>query len=243
MKRIVFITGSTRGIGRATAVTFSKQNNIVILNGTKKSKQSEDLLMHVRQKSPQSDIFYFDVSKKKEVQMACKKILRKYKRIDVLINNAGILVDRTFIKMTYKEWDRVIKTNLYGSFFVTKEIIPSMINNGWGRIINISSIVGQTGNFGQTNYTAAKAGLIGFTKSLAKELAKYKITVNVVCPGFVQTDILKQVPKEYIKQIVEKIPLKRLGQPQEIANMLVFLASEKASYITGSIFNIDGGIV
>ena len=243
MNKNVLITGSTRGIGRASAIEFAKNGYTIILNGTKKSKDAEDLLIKIRKDSPKSEIYYFDVSKENEVMNTFKKIRAKFKKIDICINNAGILKDRTLLKMTNKEWDDVIKTNLYGPFFITRAVLPLMINNRFGRIINISSIVGQIGGFGQTNYSAAKAGLIGFSKSLAKEVAKYNITVNVISPGFIQTDILKQIPAEYRKQIVEKIPLKRLGQPQEIAHLLIYLASQDASYITGSVFNINGGLI
>jgi 3-oxoacyl-[acyl-carrier protein] reductase len=241
MKGTVLITGSTRGIGRACAIEFAIKGYKVIANGTKETASSRELLKTIKQFSPESVIYYFDVSDIKEVENSCQNIINKHKKIDILINNAGILRDKTLLKMEYEEWDRVIKTNLYGVFNVTKQILPLMVGNKWGRIINISSIVGEIGNFGQTNYSAAKAGLIGFTKSLAKEVARYNITVNALAPGLVETDILKNVPKEFMDRMLEKIPLRRLAKTKEIANLVLFLASEKSSYITGDVLNINGG--
>lgn len=239
--KTVLITGSTRGIGKAIALEFAMNKYIVILNGTSKNKNSLEFVKQVKKYSPQSTIYYFNISNKNEVEEGCKKILRKFKKIDVLINNAGIVRDKTLLKMNDEEWDSVIKTNLYGPFYLVKQLLPTMIQNNWGRIINISSIVGLIGNFGQTNYSSSKAGIIGFTKSLAKETAKYNITVNAVCPGLVATDILKDIPKEYLDKMLEKVPLKRLALPEEIAKLVAFLASKDSAYITGEAININGG--
>jgi 3-oxoacyl-[acyl-carrier protein] reductase len=239
--KTVLITGSTRGIGKAIALEFAKNNYSVILNGTKENKSSIETFEKIKKHSPSSKIYYFDVSNVQQVERACREIINDFKTIDVLVNNAGIVKDKTLVKMDYEDWDLVIKTNLYGAFNTIKQILPNMVGNNWGRIINISSIIGLIGNFGQTNYSAAKSGLIGLTKSLAKETAKYNITVNAICPGLIETDILNDIPKEYLDKMIEKIPLKRLGKPEEIAKLVMFLSSEDASYITGQYININGG--
>lgn len=241
MKKVAFITGSTRGIGKATALKFANNGYTVVLNGTKETKESTNLIRKIKKISPQSSIFYFDVSNGKQVEDSCQKIIRKYKKIDVLVNNAGILRDRSFLKMSFEEWDCVIKTNLYGVFFVTKQILPLMVNNNFGRVINISSIMGVTGNFGQTNYATTKAGLIAFTKSLAKEVAKYNVTVNAIRPGLVETDIMGSISEEFRSKLLEKIPLGRMAKPEEIAELALFLSSNESSYITGAAIDANGG--
>lgn len=241
MKKIAFITGSTRGIGKATAFVFAKKGYTVILNGRKETFETKKLIKDIQKYASDSQIFYFDISKQNQVKRYCQKIIAKYQKIDVLINNAGIVKDRTFLKMSFAEWDEVIKTNLYGTFYVTKQILPVMVENGFGRVINISSIIGVTGSFGQTNYSASKAALLGFTKSLAKEVASRNVTVNAVCPGLVDTEILENVPKEFLEKMLEKIPLKRMASPEEIGEILLFLASEKSSYVIGSVIHVNGG--
>lgn len=241
MKKTVFITGSTRGIGRAAALEFARNRYTVILNGTKETKDADSLIEEIKEISGESRIYYFDVTNQKEVEDNCKNIIEKHKKIDILVNNAGIVRDKTFLKMNNEEWDSVIKTNLYGPYYITKQILPNMIENKFGRIINISSIVGLIGNFGQTNYSASKAGLIGFTKSLAKEVAKYNITVNAVAPGLVDTDILKGIPEQYLKKLLEKIPIGRIAVREEIARLILFLSSDNSAYITGECININGG--
>jgi 3-oxoacyl-(acyl-carrier-protein) reductase len=241
MKKIIFITGSTRGIGKAIAYKYAKNGDTIILHGLNKSKESKNLIDDIKKISSLSEIFYFDVSKENQVNDACRNILSKFSKIDVLVNNAGILKDRTFLKMTTPEWDSVIKTNLYGPYFITKQIIDNMIKHKFGRIINISALIGQIGNFGQTNYAASKAGLIGFTKSLAKEVAKYNITVNAVSPGIVDTDILDKVPRKFMNNMLQKIPLHRMATASEIAEIVYFLGSSQTNYITGEVININGG--
>jgi 3-oxoacyl-[acyl-carrier protein] reductase len=243
MKKIALVTGSTRGIGKSIALNLLHSGYNVILNGVKNSEHAKELTEDLKKTSYFFDIYYFDVSNIKEVELESKKILKKYSRIDVIVNNAGITNDNTLMKMNYKQWDTVIKTNLYSLFNVTKQFLPSMIENNFGRIINISSIIGIQGNYGQTNYSASKAGVIGFTKSLAKEVAKYNITVNAVCPGFTNTDMVTKIPKEILNdKIIERIPLKRLGKPKEVADLVNFLVSNKSSYITGEYFCITGGL-
>ncbi len=241
MKKIVLITGSTRGIGRTAAIEFAKAKYIPLLNGTKKTEESIQLLKEIKKMCPETNIYYFNVANKQEVKNSIQKIINKYKRIDILINNAGILRDKLFTKMGLQDFDDVLKTNVYGTFLVTKNVIENMIMNKYGRIINISSVIGKIGGFGQVNYATSKAAVLGFTKSLSKEVAKYNITVNAVCPGLVKTDILKNVPEKYMSRLIEKIPLGRMAKRKEIADILLFLASDKSSYITGSAIDINGG--
>ena len=243
MNKTVLITGSTRGIGKALALSFAKIGYSVILNSTTKNLSSQNTLKQVQSLSKNSGIYYFDVSNRKDLKENCRQIFSKYKTIDVLINNAGIVRDKTFLKMTYNDWNKVIKVNLTGVFNITKEVLPIMAQQKWGRIVSISSVVALSGNFGQTNYSATKAGIIGFTKSLAKEVARYNITVNAVCPGFVETDMLKDIPQSYLNKILEKIPMRRLAKPSEIAELVLFLASDKCSYITGEYISINGGLL
>jgi NAD(P)-dependent dehydrogenase (short-subunit alcohol dehydrogenase family) len=241
MKKAAFITGSSRGIGKAIAYLFASQGYLPVLHGHKRSLVSEKTITEIRELSPKSRIYYFDVADRKKAEIGCKKILDDYGGIPILVNNAGILKDRTFLNMDFTEWDDVIKTNLYGTYLVTKQILPSMVKSQFGRIINISSVIGITGNFGQANYAAAKAGIIGLTKSLAKETAKFDITVNAVCPGLVDTEILDRVPKEKMQKLLEQIPVGRKATPQEIAQLVFYLATNASSYLTGQAISINGG--
>ncbi|OGG08687.1 hypothetical protein A2154_01710 [Candidatus Gottesmanbacteria bacterium RBG_16_43_7] len=242
-KKTIFITGSTRGIGKAIAFKFARHNYTVILHGSKKTAESAETFKEITKYSKAARIVYFDVSQSQKVRLGCQEILKHHERIDVLVNNAGIKNDRTLLKMTYRQWDQVLKTNLYGPFLVTKHILPNMIKQNSGRIINIASVIGIIGNFGQSNYAASKAGLIGFTKSLAKETAKYNITVNAICPGLVNTDFLKHLGPQYKEMMLERIPLRRMATTDEIADLVYFLASHKSRYLTGEIINISGGWV
>jgi 3-oxoacyl-[acyl-carrier protein] reductase len=217
--KIALVTGSSRGIGKAIAERLEQDGAVVISHSSK----------------------MFDVADKQSVEKGCKKIVQKYGHVDILVNNAGIVRNSLFTKMTFDDWDRVLKTNLYGPFWVTKMLLPAMTENRWGRVINLSSISGIRGDFGQTNYSASKAGIIGFTKSLAKEVARYNITVNAIVPGLVDTDILNDVPEKYMSTMLSEIPMGRKAKPEEIASLAAFLASDEASYITGSVVHIDGG--
>lgn len=224
------------------ALEFAKNGYTIAMTGTKENDASKQTVAEVKEISPKSSIFYFDVANYEEVEKACAKILDQFGQVDVVVNNAGIARDRTLLKLSLEDWDAVIKTDLYGPFFIIKQFLPKMVENGGGRIINISSIIAQIGNFGQTNYSAAKAGLIGLTKSLAKETARYGITVNAICPGFTETDMVAGVPDEIMKtKVLPKIALGRLAKPQEIAKLAIFLASDDSSYITGECIGINGG--
>ncbi|MBU90317.1 beta-ketoacyl-ACP reductase [Candidatus Woesearchaeota archaeon] len=238
--KTALVTGASRGIGEAIAIEFAKNNANVIINYYNDLEEAQKVVDKVKKYGVESIAVKADVSNFDEVRQMADAIQKKFGKVDVLVNNAGIVKDRTLKNMTEEEWHAVINTNLNGVFYVTKLILP-LIRDG-GRIISISSIVGQYGNFGQCNYAAAKAGIIGFTKSLAKELGKKKITVNAVAPGFVKTSITQNIPFLRKKIINYMTPLKEEAEPEDISNAVVFLASDKSRYITGTVINVDGGL-
>jgi len=240
--KVILITGAAQGIGKAIALKFASLGANLVLNDI--SPQEENLkkvAAEITNKGVKVKYFLADVSNLEEVEKMMKGIEKEFGRLDVLVNNAGIIRDRTLAKMTKEEWQKVIDIDLTGVFNCTKAALPLLIPNQ-GVIISISSVVGQRGNFGQTNYAAAKAGIIGFTKSLSKEVGKFGVRVNVVAPGFVQTKMTEGIPDK-VKIIVKQLTsLGRFGTPEDIANAVVFLASEEANFITGTVLNVDGGL-
>jgi len=239
--KTVLVTGSTRGIGKSIAIEFVNNGYNVILHSSKDTEIARKTYNEVRKTNNKVKMYFADITNHNEVVVFCSKIVEDFKNVDVLINNAGIVRDKTFQKMSFDEWDKVIQTNLYGTFRVTQALLPHISNAG--RIINISSVIAQTGGFGQTNYSASKSAILGFTKSLALELCKKEITVNAICPGFTDTDMTKKIPKEILEtRILPKIPLGRLAKPMEIAKLALYLASDEAGYITGQAININGGL-
>jgi len=240
--KVVLVTGSAQGIGRAIALKFAKGGAKIALNDIEAQKENlEKVKREIEELGSEAKYYFADVSKYEEVERMIKEIEKDFGRLDVLVNNAGIIKDRTLAKMTPEEWKAVIDVDLTGVFNCTKAALPLIIANQ-GNIISISSIVGERGNYGQTNYAAAKAGIIGFTKSLAKELGRFGVRVNAIAPGFIETKMAEKVPEE-IKVMVKKLTaLGRFGKPEEVANLVYFLASEEASFITGAIINIDGGL-
>ena len=238
--KVALVTGASRGIGNATAIALAKEGADVIINYANNSSKADELVDKIKKFGANAVALKADVSDYNEVGAMVDIINKTFKKVDILVNNAGIIRDRTLKNMTLEEWNSVVNTNLTGVYNVTKQVLPLM--GSGGRIINISSIVGQNGNFGQCNYAATKAGIIGFSKSLAKELGKKKITVNVIAPGFIKTDITKDMPFFKKKILNYMIPLKEEGNPVDIANVVVFLASEKSRYMTGSVVNVDGGL-
>ena len=238
---IVVVTGATRGIGKAIAMAFAKQDAEVILIG-----RSQDALKaisdEIKAAGQASDFFACDVANSENVQKTVNIILDKYKRIDILINNAGITRDNLLLRMSESDWDDVINTNLKGVFNFTKAVSRPMLKAKKGKIISIASIIGITGNAGQANYAASKAGIIGFTKSVARELASRGITANAIAPGYIETEMTGQLNEELKEKILKTIPLGRLGAVEDIANISLFLASKEADYITGQTIVVDGGM-
>ena len=182
------------------------------------------------------------VDKPEDCERVVAEVMQRFGRIDFLVNNAGITVDKTVRKMTFDDWHNVLNVNLFGAFAMTKAVLEHMIERGSGRIVNISSVIGETGNVGQANYAASKAGLFGLTKSLALEMARRGITVNVVAPGFIGTEMVEAMPKAALDAVIEKIPQRRLGKPEEVARVVQFLLEDESSYITGAVYTINGGL-
>jgi len=237
------VTGGSRGIGRAIALKLASCGANVVVNYTRNSKAADEVVAEIKAMGSSGMAVKADVSIASEVENLVNEVLKTFGSIDILVNNAGITRDNLIIRMTEKEFDEVINTNLKGAFICTKAVSRVMIKQKSGKIINVSSVVGIVGNAGQSNYAAAKAGLIGFTKSMAKELAKRGINVNAVAPGFIQTDMTSVLPENVKEEFLKSIPLMRIGKPEDIANTVLFLASEYSDYITGQVINIDGGMV
>ena len=243
MTKTVIVTGGSRGIGRAIATTFSKKNYNVVINYAGNDAAAKETEESCRQAGAE-DVLLFkgDISDEKTAEEIVAKALEKYGQIDVLVNNAGITRDNLIARMSSEDFDSVIATNLRGAFLMTKYVTKPMMKKRYGRIVNISSVVGVHGNAGQANYSASKAGLIGMTKSTAKELASRNITVNAVAPGMIATDMTDALSDAQKEAINSQIPAKRMGEPEDIANAVAFLADENSSYITGQVIGIDGGM-
>ncbi|MEZ0324160.1 MAG: 3-oxoacyl-[acyl-carrier-protein] reductase [Hydrogenothermaceae bacterium] len=239
--KIALITGSTRGIGKAIAVEFAKAGADIIITGRDR-KVAESLAKSIE---VEYGVRAFGVSLdlSTDITESVNEIFRlTNNKIDILVNNAGITKDTLFIRMKQEDWDSVINTNLTGTFKITQAVVKNMIKQRYGRIINISSIIGFIGNVGQVNYSTTKAGLIGFTKSLAKEVASRNITVNAVAPGFIETDMTEVLPADIKENYLKQIPVGRFGKPEDVANVVLFLASDLASYITGEVIHVNGGM-
>ena len=235
------ITGSSRGIGKSIALALAKEGcNIVINDITPAMEEAEKTVDEIKALGVNAEAFAADVSDYESVEKMVTEIQKKFQKIDILVNNAGITKDRTLKKMAKEEWYDVININLNSIYNMTHLVLPLMPDGG--RIISLSSIAGLGGNFGQTNYSATKAGIVGFTKSLSKELGKNKITVNAIAPGFIKSKMTEKIPVMVIEQLMELIPMKEMGLPEDVADLAVFLASEQSKYITGQVIRIDGGL-
>ena len=240
--KTVLVTGSTRGIGRAIAEEFAKHGANVVVSGTVEEKAQEVANLLAQNYGVKTLGVGMDVSNPQSVEEAFKKIHSTFEGIDILVNNAGITRDTLFLRMKLEDWQKVLEVNLTGTFLVTKQVVRHMTKKRWGRIINITSVVGFTGNVGQVNYSTTKAGLVGFTKSLAKELAPRNILVNAVAPGFIETDMTETLKEEIKEEYKKRIPLGRFGKPQEVARVVLFLASPMADYVTGEVIHVNGGM-
>jgi len=243
MENVAFITGATRGIGREIAITLAKNGFNIALNYRTQNEELENLKKEIESENVKCFAVQGDVSSFESAEEMVNKIIEKFGKIDVLVNNAGITKDMLLMRMKKEDFESVIDVNLVGTFNVTKNVIPFMMKQRSGRIINISSVVGISGNAGQTNYSASKAGIIGFTKSLAKEVGSRNILVNAVAPGFIETQMTDVLKDEVKEEIAKQIPLKRMGTTQDVANVVKFLASEESSYITGQVIQVDGGML
>lgn len=238
--KVIIVTGGSRGIGAEIAKELAYHGAKVVINYNSSPDRALEVVGEIENFGGVAFASQADVADASQAKVLIEETVNRFGKIDVLVNNAGITRDRTFRKMSEEDWRKVIDVNLNSVYNTTSAALPYMVEQNYGRIINISSIIGQSGGFGQTNYAASKAGMIGFTKSLALETAKNGITVNAICPGFIETDMVGQMPQHVLDQIVSKIPLRRLGRPEEVAKVVVFLI--EADYITGQQININGGL-
>ena len=241
--KTVFVTGASRGIGKEVALKFADKGYNIVINYVSSKTNVEELKEEFEKKGVKALIMQADVTNKEAIEELVKKAIEGFGQIDVLVNNAGITKDNLLMRMSEEEFDKVIEINLKGTYIVTKAVTKYMMKKRKGSIINLSSVVGVAGNAGQCNYAASKAGIIGFTKSVAKELSSRNIRANAVAPGFIETDMTAVLSDEVKENIHNQIPLKRMGTAKEVANLIYFLGSDESAYITGQVINIDGGMV
>jgi len=240
--KVSLVTGASRGIGKAIALKLSSLGSKVAVNYRDRQAEANSVVKAITSQGGDEAIaIRADVADAKAVKAMVQQVTERWGKIDILVNNAGINRDTLLLRMSEEDWDDVINTNLRGAYLCTRLALRSMLRQGWGRIINISSIAGVMGNPGQSNYAASKGGLISFTKSVAREMGSRRITVNAVAPGFIVTEMTDKLPPERKESILAMIPLQRFGEPEDVAELVAFLAGEKASYITGQVISIDGG--
>ncbi len=238
--KVAIVTGSGRGIGRAIALKLAEAGGSVVVNDI--GEAAKEVAREIKNTGKKGEAVLGDVSCISDVAIITETTIKTYGRIDILVNNAGINRDQLLVKMTDEDWDRVINIDLKSVFLCTRAVLRSMIKQRWGRIISISSIVGLIGNAGQANYASAKAGIIGFTRSIAREVASRGVTVNALAPGFIDTEMTQKLPENQRQELISRIPSGRLGSPEDVASAVCFLASNEASYITGQVLTIDGGM-
>ncbi len=239
--RVALVTGGTRGIGEGITTLLARNGIAVAAGYSRGLEAAEALKRKLEAEGGTVSIHQGRVDKVEDCRRVAAEALEQHGRIDYLINNAGITIDKTVRKMTDEDWNNVIAVNLSGGFHMAKAVLEHMLERGSGRIVNISSTIAETGNIGQANYAASKAGIAGLTKSLALEMAQRGITVNVVAPGFIETEMVATIPKDVMAKFVERIPLRRLGKPEEVARIVLFLLDDASSYITGAVFAVNGG--
>ena len=240
--KIAVVTGGSRGIGRATSIALAQAGAHVLVNFRSNEEAAKETLRLIEEAGGQGELLGFDVADPESVDHAIKEAIDRHGRIDILVNNAGISIDRLLLRVSVKDLETTWATNVNGALFCAKACIRPMMKKRWGRIINLSSVVGESGNAGQVVYSASKAALLGLTRTLAREYASRGITVNAVAPGFVETDMTADLPDEAKQGIIDQTPLGRIGRPEEVAATVVFLASEEASYITGQVVRVNGGM-
>lgn len=243
MNKVALITGATRGIGREIAITLASEGYDIALNYRKENEELVNTKKEIEENNVKCLAVCGDVSNFEDTQKMVNEVIEEFGKVDVLVNNAGITRDMLLMRMKEQDFKDVLDVNLVGTFNITKNVIPYMMKAHSGRIINLSSVVGISGNAGQANYAASKAGIIGFTKSLAKEVGSRNILVNAIAPGFIKTDMTDKLKDETKEEIEKNIPLKRLGTTKDVANLVKFLVSEESSYITGQVINVDGGML
>jgi acetoacetyl-CoA reductase len=241
-ERVAIVTGGTRGIGAAITHALAAAGAHVAAGYSKGKESAESCASKIKDLGGKISLHQGRVDDFDDCKRVVDEVLEQYGRVDFLINNAGITLDKTLRKMTAEDWHGVLNVNLSGAFNMTKAVLEHMIGRGSGRIINISSVIGETGNVGQANYAASKAGLFGFTKSLALETANKGVTANVVAPGFIATEMVAAIPETAMQRVLEKIPTRRLGKPEEVARVVKFLCEDDSSYITGAVYTVNGGL-
>lgn len=240
--RVAIVTGAGRGIGRAIALSLARAGADVAINYAANDKAAEDVRDQIRAMGRKAEIFKCNIADDVAVHAMGEAVRKVFPQVDILVNNAGITRDKSFMKMTHTEWDEVLNVNLKGPVQMTHLFMPQMVEKGWGRIINITSVIGQMGNFGQANYAAAKAGLDAFTKSVAREVARKGVTANCVAPGFIRTDMTAAVSEKALEHIKTITPMARMGEAEEIAEVVTFVASPAASFMTGQEIGVNGGL-
>jgi len=240
-QRVALVTGASQGIGRTCALRFAKEGATVAVAARNREKLN-GLVQEITGAGGKAAGFALDVADEEQVKSGIKAAIAQFGKIDILVNNAGITRDQLVMRMKRADWDAVLQTNLTSAYLCIQNVIPSMLKQRWGRIVNITSVFGQMGQAGQANYAASKAGLIGLTKSIAQEMGSRNITVNAVAPGYVETDMTRGFSEEVKQKMLANIPLKRMGRPEDVAAAVRFLASEEAGYITGHVLSVNGGL-
>ncbi|HXY50579.1 MAG TPA: 3-oxoacyl-[acyl-carrier-protein] reductase [Terriglobales bacterium] len=240
--RVALVTGASQGIGHACAVKLAR-NGAAVAAAARNQQKLAELVTQITAAGGKASAFPMDVADGEQIKIACKATIEQFGKIDILVNNAGITRDQLIMRMKRSDWDAVLNTNLTSAYLLIQQVIGSMLKQRWGRIINITSVFGQTGQAGQSNYAASKSGLIGLTMAVAREVGSRSITCNAVAPGFIETAMTAVLPEELKQSALKTIPLARLGVPEDVANAVCFLASEEASYITGHVLNVNGGML